>query len=1005
MAVQTRTLRTDGGILDSSFLAVFSLVSLLIVVVSLLWAKSDEQAEIDRIGSTGVEKSLRTAQYFMANLESAIVELGIFSRLPGFSLYLSTMKPEDRQAAQAELAALAQAWPAIDQVRFLDLSGQERIRVDRREGRIEIISEDLLQDKSAREYFNETMKLSDGRFYLSRLDLNVEHEEIETPWKPVVRIARQVKDLSGAVVGMVIINLHADFILDEIARYDAGDELRPEVMLLAEDGSWLVGGAPEKSWGFVFGNGEGFGKDYPDLWQKMQEKDQGYLIQDGDLYAFATLQPDDGIMLRPSLKGRLQGFSSPVGFWKVVYRLKSPSLPFYTRPLWWGGMFLALILAAWAVWGVRKLVADRREALAREKTAITRNRHVMDFADAMIWITSLDGTLAFANQTYCELLDREADDLLGKRHDDRISAALKKAKHARRMGQYQGVMPDDEELTIEFQAKGRKRIFLVSMLALHNSRGQVDSHCAIGLDITQLKETEESLLNARGEALEASASKSKFLASMSHELRTPLNAIVGYTELLDEEAEEDGLEGYRKDLRRILDASNHLLSLINDILDLSKIEAGQLELNVDEFPLGTLLENIENTASPLMAKNSNRFRVDCPDRALTLVGDQTRLRQILLNLLSNAAKFTDKGEVILSCQFKGINGPDARILFEVADSGIGMNPEQMARLFEDFHQADASIAGRFAGTGLGLSISRQLARKMDGDIRVASEEGKGAVFTVEIPRILEEGLGISLSEPVELKIEDESDAVVLVIDDDPDARELLVRHITSAGMGVMTASNGRDGLKRAFQVKPDVISLDLVMDATDGFQILELLKDAEELRDIPVVMCSISDEAEKCMSIGAVEVLRKPVNRNEYLDVLRRHVRPAPKAPIMLIDDDPVIREMISRQLSGDGYATVEAQNGRDALEMLAQDCRPQCILLDLMMPEMNGFEFLEKLRLKEEWQEIPVFVVSAMELNDGERQLLKNSAAGVIERGGRRIAEILREVRQGVEHGMEKME
>lgn len=506
----------------------------------------------------------------------------------------------------------------------------------------------------------------------------------------------------------------------------------------------------------------------------------------------------------------------------------------------------------------------------------------------------------------------------------------------------------------------------------------------------ELRTTNQDLEQARDLALEANRAKSAFLAQMSHELRTPLNAIIGFSDLLIEDAQDAGQPGLIPDLRKILENGRHLLTLINDILDLSKIEAGQLKLTPEAFELKPMVEALRSTIEPLVRKNSNAFELICDDKVGTIYADLTRTRQILLNLLSNSCKFTDKGKITLEVRHSGAPGEEV-VDLHIRDTGIGMTDEQMGRLFQNFVQADDSTTRKYGGTGLGLAISRRLARMMGGDITVASELGKGSVFTFRLP-VRDPGNASLVDEgPVVVPV---GVPIVLAIDDDPQVRELLQRSLAKEGFHVVPAASGEEGLKLARQLHPTVITLDVMMPHTDGWSVLSSLKADESLRDIPVVMLTIVDDKNLGYALGATDYLSKPVDRDRLVQVLEKYRHSADNdACILVIDDDADTRDIFHRTLTTAGWTVLQASNGREGLKQL-QGTLPALIVLDLMMPEMNGFEFVSELRMKPEWASIPVLFVTAKELSEDERQQLNGSVQQILQKGSYSREALLQQVR-----------
>ena len=522
------------------------------------------------------------------------------------------------------------------------------------------------------------------------------------------------------------------------------------------------------------------------------------------------------------------------------------------------------------------------------------------------------------------------------------------------------------------------------------------------------------LLAARRASEAANSAKSQFLANMSHELRTPLNAIIGYSEMLEEEAAERGHDGYVPDLQKIRAAGRHLLALINDVLDLSKIEAGKMELHLETFELKPALDAVATTVAPLIEKNGNTLRLELGEDLGVIRSDVTRVRQILFNLLSNASKFTERGCITLSATRvraaggKAAAGPGApapavaprgagdaagdEIVFGVRDTGIGMTPEQLGRLFQAFSQAETSTAGKYGGTGLGLAISRMFSEMMGGSITVASEAGAGTTFTVRLPaevRTAQERTARPAA-----AASDGSAGTVLVIDDDPEVRQLLARMLGKDGFRVLEARDGQEGVASARRERPDVITLDVLMPGLDGWGVLAALKNDPAIADIPVVILSIMDERTLGYSLGAAEYLTKPIERAQLSAVLARYKRP-PGAGVLVVEDDEATRAVLRKALEKEGWEVSEAENGRVGLARVEAGM-PALILLDLLMPEVDGFEFLDGLRARH-GNTPPVIVITAKTLTDAERQRLDGGVREVVQKRSRDIDGLLADVRKRV--------
>jgi signal transduction histidine kinase/DNA-binding response OmpR family regulator len=483
------------------------------------------------------------------------------------------------------------------------------------------------------------------------------------------------------------------------------------------------------------------------------------------------------------------------------------------------------------------------------------------------------------------------------------------------------------------------------------------------------------LATARDAADEANRTKSSFLANMSHELRTPLNAIIGLTDMMVGNAARFGTEKALEPLRRVHRAGTHLLGLINQVLDLSKIEAGKLELNLESVSIPPLVEEVIGTARPLAEQNKNRLSVECPGDLPPIEADAMRVRQILLNLLSNACKFTKDGSIILRTVRVVHQGQDC-IAFAVADSGIGMTPEQLGRLFEEFSQGDATTARQYGGTGLGLAITRRLCQMMGGDVSVTSEVGKGTTFTVRLPVA---AAAVSARDEVrDAGTDVPSGDCVLVIDDDATARDLIADYLRQAGFAVITAAGGAEGLKRAKDHHPIAITLDVMMPDIDGWTVLAALRGDPQLADIPVVMATIVDERRQGMTLGAVGYLTKPIDGDKLVEIIRRYGAPSGPTQVLVVEDDAMQRERVRSLLEPPQWLVTEAENGRVALERL-KDTVPDVIILDLMMPEMDGFQLVAALQQHPQWWRIPVVVVTALDLSAEDRARLNSGVETVL--------------------------
>ena len=528
---------------------------------------------------------------------------------------------------------------------------------------------------------------------------------------------------------------------------------------------------------------------------------------------------------------------------------------------------------------------------------------------------------------------------------------------------------------------------------------------------SQLTDSMKAAELARSKAEEANRTKSEFLANMSHELRTPLNAIIGYSEMLEEDAEDMGQDDFIPDIVKIQSAGRHLLELINGVLDLSKIEAGQMELHLETIDIQQTLQEVAATVQPMMEKSGNTLVLKCPDDIGTMVTDTTKLRQSLLNLLSNASKFTNQGEVRLIVE-KTDNvaitstAKASHVRFHVQDTGIGMTPEQLKKVFDAFTQADASTTRNYGGTGLGLTITKRFTEMMGGQVGVTSELGQGSTFMIELPQKTAPLAKPDRVNPLPnitkaphplaaaLVNSTRKKPVVLVVDDEVDIQELLERSLVKSGYDVVCASNGREALDLATEIQPDVITMDVMMPEMDGWEVLTSLKNNDELAHIPVVMMTMVEDADLGYALGASDYLPKPIKRDRLLSVLDKYKGNNPNQWALVLEDDEMTGQMTERLLQKEGWQVKIAQNGIEGLAVVEEE-QPDIIVLDLMMPEMDGFEFLHLLRQNPDWRTIPVIVMTAKDLTQDDRQKLGDAVQSIYQKSGFDRESFLEEVEE----------
>jgi len=686
---------------------------------------------------------------------------------------------------------------------------------------------------------------------------------------------------------------------------------------------------------------------------------------------------------RETLEPRLQEvLSRGRTITQVEVATKSLVNPAQTREFQFG--FFPLPAADGGRPGAGLVVTDvtyRKRAERRLKESEERYRTLIETSASIVWTTTAAGELTPPQASWTAFTGQPQGEYAGT-------------------GWLEVVHPEDRDATLNAwreavagpavysvehrlrRADGDWRIMSVRGVPILDD-GAVREWVGIHVDITARKQAEEELSAAKDAAEAANRAKSQFLANMSHELRTPLSAVIGYSEMLEEEMEDGGDAGLLGDVRKIQSNARHLLSLINDVLDLSKIEADRMTTYAEDIQVQALAEDVAGTVGNLVVQKGNTLAMDLAPGLGVMHSDQTKLRQCLFNLVSNAAKFTENGRITVRVRRDG-----DWVEFSVADSGIGMTPEQLAGLFERFAQADVSTTRRFGGTGLGLAITRAFCRLLGGDVRVESTYGAGSTFTMRLPAVMpeqpEEDGGQAAPSPQQDK------HLVLVVDDDAAQRDLLTRFLEREGFSVRTAPDGRTGIELARALKPRAILLDVMMPQMDGWSVLTTLKADPVLELIPVVMVTFVNEPALSASLGAADTVLKPVEWTQLKGVMERFRGDA--GDVLVVDDDPDARARLRQVLTRNGWTVAEAANGQEALDMVLH-APPQLILLDLTMPVMDGFTFLHELRTRPGCRHIPVVVLTARDLDAAERRRL-DGADRVLSKGGTDLRQLAGELR-----------
>ncbi|MBI5383643.1 MAG: PAS domain-containing protein [Verrucomicrobia bacterium] len=630
--------------------------------------------------------------------------------------------------------------------------------------------------------------------------------------------------------------------------------------------------------------------------------------------------------------------------------------------------------------GVGRDITQRRRAEEALRASEMQLQAMLDNTTAVVYLKDLEGRYLLINHRFEQLFHVKREEIVGKTDYDIFPRELADVFRANDRRVLEAAGPVQLEETAPHD--DGPHTYLSVKFPLTDSSGQPHAVCGISTDITERKRAESEINRAKEAAEAANRAKSEFLANMSHELRTPLNSVIGFASIL---LRNKGGNLRHEDLlflERIVVNGKHLLDLINQVLDLSKIEARRIDL--DRAPVA-LERLVLDTLSQFEAQVRDRpiaLKSELPSVLRPLLADERRLKQVLINLIGNAIKFTEKGAVTVRVQADAATHHPLRI--EVADTGIGVRPDRLGLIFEAFRQGDTSTTRKYGGTGLGLTISKSLCDLMGYRLEVHSEPGKGSTFSVIFPAPLPEagssaleGGALAASTSPAPMLETEFPArkkLVLVIDDEADSRILLSRLVEECGWHVVVAETGETGLRLARELRPDLIALDLLMPQMDGWAVLRHLKTDPALARIPVVVASVVGDEARGTLCDTCAVLQKPVLREELLRVLRLF----PKPKVLVVDDNSDHRRLMVSHLAGEAVEIAAADNGQDALLTL-EKFAPDLIFLDLMMPHMDGLTFLSALRQDPRFQHVPVCVVTAKELTAAETRRLQSDAQAVL--------------------------
>ncbi len=654
--------------------------------------------------------------------------------------------------------------------------------------------------------------------------------------------------------------------------------------------------------------------------------------------------------------------------------------------------------------GINQMLNRLKTTSDKSKIAEQEKKVILDSLSEIVVFMDPELRIIWINKVALDHIGMKLEDVIGRRYED-IYILYK--ENPGKSPVLRVLESGNEEFGEVVTQDGK--VWMVSVAPIKDENGRITGVLKTGLDITAHRHSEEKLLQAKLDAETANRIKSEFLANMSHELRTPLNSIIGFSDILLEKVFGELNEKQLRYMSNISTSGRHLLELINDILDLSKVEAGKMELHYSEFSISSVFEEVRAVLSPLAQIKSLEVTFNVESDFTTLEADRGRMLQVLYNLASNAIKFTPNGgKVSVYCKKSG-----SRALISVIDTGIGISAEDQMKLFQPFTQIDASATRQYCGTGLGLALVKKIVNLHQGDIWVESDPGKGSAFTFAVPlrkpsefrkaneieledvileferskaatlsvkrnlKDSEEKIEIPKVYPPERK--DAKPELVLVVDDDKNSNELLSILLREAGYSVASLYTGKGVLEVAKKLKPQIITLDVFLPDTNGWLVLKQLKNDPHTGSIPVLIISMTNNNELGIALGATYSFTKPVKRTELVSSLQkitskfRFESPA----VLIIDDDENTVELLSSMIEPEGFEVIKAYSGREGMQKLFSEQQPDILILDLMMPEISGFDIISSLRADERTKDIPLIVCTSGELTERNLEELNSDLKG----------------------------
>ncbi|MEH2237171.1 response regulator [Nostoc sp.] len=855
----------------------------------------------------------------------------------------ATKTLELRQAIAKEYFSMSEQKQLYDQIRFLDTTGKEIVRVNLNQGQPSIVPDEKLQVQAKRYWFKDTLPLKSGEVFVSPLDLNIERGKIEQPLKPMIRFGTPVFDSQGQKRGIVVLNYLGEKFIQNLQKENS--TTLGETLLLNADGYWLKGLKPENEWGFMYEDrkDQTFAKAFPNVWQQIGTTESGQFQTADGLFTFKTLYPLLEVQKAQSSTGATRAFDSSQGkvdaksyHWKIVTLVPSAILNARSQSSFHRLLFFDIILTAligegsWllALSHLRRQQADTElQATFADLTAIIDN-----LADGLL-VTNTIGQITRFNPALLKMFQLGDIDIKGK-----DCGEISQAKIADLVKQTH--KQSREIFTAEINlAADRVGQALATTIFKEASKDQAAMWLGSVIlirDVTAEKEIDQM--------------KTDFISTVSHELRTPLTSVLGFASIIQEKLETDVFpmistedRKLQKTIKRIGDNLNiivseaeRLTSLINDVLDIAKMEAGKVEWQMQPLDASELLDWATNSTAGLFETNGLQLVCEIEPGLPQILGDRNRLLQVLINLISNAVKFTESGSVI--CRVKQEN---EGVCISVIDTGVGIIPEDQPKVFEKFRQVGDTLTDKPKGTGLGLPICKQIIDHHGGRIWVESEPGKGSTFSFIIPtaesdRKTSSSLNLDalvkqLKEHVITTnpVLNQNSKTILVVDDDANIRELLRQQLESEGYNVREAKDGVDAIHQIKIARPDLILLDVMMPQINGFDVAAVLKNDPQTADIPIIILSILENKERGYHIGIDRYLTKPIDPEKLLKEIGSLLSQGTSSKkVLVVDKNASTLKTLSDVLQTQGYSVIQASDPQEGINK-ARSAKPDMIIID----------------------------------------------------------------------------